>query len=116
MAVSVALRFWKKKNFSEAQTPQFIPLGCNSCAMFFIVRYLFDCGSCGGKAVATWVPYICGVGYLRPTSAGVVQRRLLFVVVVQAKCVVVLLFLFEYFGTVQCPTLSSCSQIKNSQD
>ena len=57
--------------------------------------------------MATWVPHICGVGYVMPTPAGVVQRRLLFVVVVQAKCVVVLLFLFEHFGTVQCPTLSS---------
>ena len=28
--------------------------------------------------------YICGVGYLMPTSAGVVQRHLLFVVVVHA--------------------------------
>ena len=44
-----------------------------------------------------------------PTIAGVVQRRLLFVVVVQARCAVVLLFLFEHFGTVQCPTLSSSS-------
>ena len=44
-----------------------------------------------------------------PTIAGVVQRHLLFVVVVvvPARCAVVLLFLFEHFGTVQCPTLSS---------
>ena len=41
-----------------------------------------------------------------PTPAGVVQGRLLFVVVVQAGCDVVLLFLFEHFNTVQCPTLS----------
>ena len=57
------------------------------------------------KAVATLEPHICGVGYLMPTPAGVVQRRLLFVVVVQAKCAVVLLFLFEHFGTVQCPNV-----------
>ena len=50
--------------------------------------------------VATCMPHICGVGYLMPTIAGVVQRRLLFVVVVQARCAVVLLFLFEHFGTV----------------
>ena len=97
------------------QTPPFIPPGCNSCAMFFIGHYLFDCGSCRGKAVATWVPYICGVGYLRPTPAGVVQRRLLFVVVVQATCVVLLLFLFEHFGAVQCPTLS-CSRCGPQHD
>ena len=41
-----------------------------------------------------------------PTPAGVVQRHLLFVVVVQAGCAVVLLFLFEHFDTAQCPTLS----------
>ena len=52
--------------------------------------------------------YICGVGYLTPTPAGVVQRYLLFVVVVQAGCAGVLLFLLEHFGTVQCPMLS-CS-------
>ena len=57
--------------------------------------------------VATCVPHICGVGYLMPTIAGVVQTRLLFVVVVQARCAVVLLFLFKQIGTVQCPTLSS---------
>ena len=73
---------------------------------------LFYCGLCRGKAVATWAPPICGVGYLMPTSAGVVQRRLLFVVVVRAKCVVVLLFLFEHFGTVQCPTLSSLTSFR----
>ena len=54
------------------------------------------------------MPYICSVGYLRPTPAGVVQRRLPFVVVVQAKYAAVLLSLFEHFGAVQCPTLS-CS-------
>ena len=53
------------------------------------------------------MPHICSAGYLIPPPAGVVQRPLLFVVVVQANCAVVLLFLFEHFGTVQCPTLSS---------
>ena len=35
----------------------------------------------------------------RPTPAGVVQKRLLFVAVVQANRAVVLLFLLEHFGT-----------------
>ena len=52
------------------------------------------------------MPHMCGVGYLRLTPAGIVQSRQLFVVV-QAKRPVVLLFLFEHFGTVQCPTLSN---------
>merc|ERR1712093_446102 len=48
-----------------------------------------------------------GVGYLQPTPAGVVEKRLLFVAVVQAYRAVVLLFLFEHFGTVQCPTFGN---------
>ena len=46
---------------------------------------------------------LCGVvhGCLMPMPAGVVQRRLLFVVVVQASCAVVLLFLFKHVGTVK---------------
>ena len=58
------------------------------------------------QAVATCVRIYMRRWVLMSTPAGVVQGRLLFVVVVQAGCDVVLLFLFEHFNTVQCPTLS----------
>ena len=48
-------------------------------------------------------------GYPRPAPVGVVQRQLVFVVVVQAQCTFFLLFLFEHCGDVQCPTLHSSS-------
>ena len=74
---------------------------------YFVLLALFIVllGVLQKQAVATCVRIYMRRWVLMSTPAGVVQGRLLFVVVVQAGCDVVLLFLFEHFNTVQCPTL-----------
>ena len=93
--------------FSETQAPPFIPQGCR----YFVLLALFIAllGVLQKQAVATCVRIYMRRWVLMSTPAGVVQGRLLFVVVVQAGCDVVLLFLFEHFNTVQCPTLRNSS-------
>ena len=79
---------------------------------YFVLLALFIVllGVLQKQAVPTCVHIYMRRWVLMSTPAGVVQGRLLFVVVVQARCVVVLLFLFEHFNTVQCPTLRNSTQ------
>ena len=96
--VKVAHAYHRKQAFTQ---------GCR----YFVLLALFIVllGVLRKQAVATCVRIYMRRWVLMSMPAGVVQGRLLFVVVVQAGCDVVLLFLFEHFSTAQCPTLRNSS-------
>ena len=97
-ARSSSVAAWLLLHFSEYLIPTTENRRSHKDAdiLFYCLCSLFYYGPCKGQAIATCVPHICGVGYLMPTPAGVAQRRLLVVVVVQTGRAVVLLFLFKH--------------------